>query len=125
MFIATQTLLVHWAMRMMRLFLPLLLRGMVGTRLTEIIIQLTANATFTRNQSVLKNLGVIVILPRILLLFFNDAHNKGLKGLRDILGLTLANVIHAVKAMAVDAGLFLEFLAALLVNDVDKPLHRL
>ena len=98
---------------------------MVGTRLAKIIIQLTANATFTRYKRVLKNLGVIVILPRILFLFFDNSHNEGLKSLRDVFGLTLANVIHTVEAMTVDASQFLEFLAALCVNDVDKLLHRL
>lgn len=119
MFVTAEALLIHRAVRMMRLVRPLLLGGMVRTRLAKIIVQLAADATFAGDKRVLEDFGVIVVLTRGLLLFLNNAHDEGLESLYDVVRLTCAHVIHAEKAMIVNAGKFLEFFAALVVDHVD------
>lgn len=124
MLVATKTLLVHRAVRMMRPVMLLLLWRMVGTRRAEIIVQLAAYATLASDECIFENFRVIIVLTRVLLLLLDHPHNEGFESLCHIVRLTDAHMIYAEKAMSINACKLLEFLTPFVVNYIGKLLFH-
>ena len=118
--VCAQSLLVHRAVRVVtRLLLRskgrfvLLMWRLSWAWLPKVVVQLPANAAFASNESVFKDLRVVVCLPAGLLLFLDYSHNKGFKCFRNVVGLADAHMVHPEKSMTIDPGKLLKLFATL------------